>query len=88
LRQSRLRLIQWVEDVRSVGGEQQLTVAVEGLAHRLSALTAQRNRAAEISAIADELAKMVVGTSSTGTSNVPGAPVEHAPAPVRTPFWK
>jgi Ca-activated chloride channel family protein len=89
LRQLRLRLTQWVEDVRSVGGERRLTVAVEGLAHRLSvALTGQRHLAAEVRAIADELARLTAGASSTNTGIVPGAPVDPVPSPVRAPFWK
>jgi Ca-activated chloride channel family protein len=89
LRQLRLRLTQWVEDVRSVGGERRLTVAVEGLAHRLSAaMTGQRNLAAEVRAISDELARLTAGASSTDTGIVPGAPVDPVPSPVRAPFWK
>ena len=40
LRQLRQRLTQWIEDVRSVGGERRLTDAVEALMQRLSAALA------------------------------------------------
>lgn len=88
LRQLRQRLTQWIEDVRSVGGSGLLSNAVEALTQRLSAaLTAQRNLATEVSAIASELTRLVAGEPTTTPSNATGVS-SAAPAPIRPPFWK
>jgi len=73
LRLIRQRLAQWVEDVRSVGGHDDLAAAVEKLVTRLAAAIAS-GAADEPRAIASELAKLATGT----------LPV----APSRPAFWK
>jgi Ca-activated chloride channel family protein len=71
----RLRLIQWVEDLRSVGGSRDLASAVEALIVRLSAaLAAPVMRLDEVAAVADGLALLATGAQ---------------PAPPGRPaFWK
>lgn len=62
IRMLRERLTQWIEDLRSVGGNRELAAAVEALVVRLSAvLAAPANLAAEVAAIADALAKLASG---------------------------
>jgi Ca-activated chloride channel family protein len=63
LRVVRQRLAEWVEDVRSVGGHDDLATAVDHLVKRLSAaLAAGSNVEAEARAIAAELRKLAAGT--------------------------
>jgi Ca-activated chloride channel family protein len=72
----RLRLIQWVEDLRSVGGSRDLASAVEELIARLSAaLAAPATLLDEVAAVADDLAILATG-------KVP------PPPPGRPAFWK
>ena len=74
----RQRLVQWVEDLRSVGGNDALAAAVERLVHRLSAaLGLASSLAAEVNAIARELAELARG------STPPPAPKKS-----RAAFWK
>ena len=74
----RQRLVQWVEDLRSVGGSDALAAAVERLVHRLSAaLGLASSLAAEVNAIARELAELARG------STPPPAPKKS-----RAAFWK
>ncbi|HEX7704029.1 MAG TPA: VIT domain-containing protein, partial [Kofleriaceae bacterium] len=73
LRLIRQRLAQWVEDVRSVGGHDDLAAAVEKLVTRLAAAIAS-GAPNEPRAIADELAKLATGTTP--------------PVPSRPAFWK
>jgi Ca-activated chloride channel family protein len=78
LRLIRQRLGQWVEDLRSVGGNRDLISAVEVLVQRLSdALAAPASPAAEVAAISDELAKLATGAP-------PPPPQKKA----RLAFWK
>jgi Ca-activated chloride channel family protein len=80
IRLVRQRLIEWTEDLRSVGGGRELADAVEALVRRLSdALAAPMNLAAELTAIADELARLATGAMPP---DVGGA------KPGRPPFWK
>ncbi len=59
----RQRLAEWVEDVRSVGGHDELADAVEHLVKRLSAaLALGGNVEPEARAIAAELDKLAAGT--------------------------
>jgi len=59
IRLVRQRLTQWIEDLRSVGGNRDLARAVEELVERLSAaLAAPATLAAEAQAISDELARL------------------------------
>jgi hypothetical protein len=69
----RQRLAQWVEDVRSVGGHDQLATAVEKLVTRLTAAIASAS-VDEPRAIATELEKLATGATP--------------PAPSRPAFWK
>jgi hypothetical protein len=79
IRLVRQRLIEWIEDLRSVGGSRELADAVEALVRRLSsALAAPMNLAAEVKAIADELAKLATGALPPDAGAKPGRP----------PFWK
>jgi Ca-activated chloride channel homolog len=74
----RQRLVQWVEDLRSVGGSDALAAAVERLVHRLSAaLGLAGSLAAEVSAIARELAELARGATPPP-----------APKKSRAAFWK
>jgi Ca-activated chloride channel family protein len=62
IRLLRERLTEWVEDVRSVGGNHELAGAVEALVKRLSAaLAAPASLLAEATAIAGELAVLAAG---------------------------
>ena len=62
LRRVRQRLTQWVEDLRSVGGNRELASTVEALVERLTAaLAAQASLAAEVAAIAEALARLASG---------------------------
>jgi len=73
LRLIRQRLAQWVEDVRSVGGHDDLAAAVEKLVTRLAAAIAS-GAPNEPRAVATELSKLAAGTTT--------------PAPSRPAFWK
>ena len=89
LRQLRQRLTQWIEDVRSVGGERRLTDAVEALMQRLSAaLAGPTNRTTEIQAIATELMHLVTGATSASPPSTDEAPSNETPKPARPSFWK
>jgi hypothetical protein len=62
IRLLRQRLTEWVEDMRSVGGSDELAGAVEALVKRLSvALAAPANLVADAIAIAGELAALAAG---------------------------
>ncbi len=72
----RLRLTDWVEDVRSVGGHEPLAGAVEHEVQRLSAaMTLGANVAAEALAVARTLAELAGGTPPPPTKS-------------RLAFWK
>jgi len=77
IRMLRQRLTEWIEDVRSVGGQAALADTVEKLVQRLAAALAGADLASEAKAIADELA-MLAG----------GAPPPEAPKKSRLAFWK
>jgi Ca-activated chloride channel homolog len=78
IRRLRQRLVQWIEDVRSVGGNDDLASAVEALVERLvAALAAQATLAAEAAEIAGELAKLAAGAP-------PPPPKQKS----RLAFWK
>jgi hypothetical protein len=78
IRLLRQRLTEWVEDVRSVGGNHELASAVEELVKRLSAaLAAPANLVAEATAIAGALAALAAGT-----------PPPLAKKKSRLAFWK
>jgi len=63
IRLLRQRLTEWVEDLRSVGGQDELAVAVEHLVQRLSAaLVLGTDLASESVTVAAELAKLAAGT--------------------------
>lgn len=76
LRLLRQRLVEWVEDVRSVGGDDALATAVETLAQRLHAALSAPD-AATITAIAGELSALAAGAP-------PPAPKKGS----RLAFWK
>lgn len=62
IRLLRQRLTQWIEDLRSGGGNGDLASAVEELVKRLSdALAAPAGLSAEAAAISEELAKLATG---------------------------
>ncbi|MEO8698730.1 MAG: VIT domain-containing protein [Kofleriaceae bacterium] len=64
IRLLRQRLTEWVEDLRSVGGQQELAAAVEQLVQRLSAaLALATDLATEAVAVAAELARLAAGQS-------------------------
>ena len=74
----RQRLTEWVEDVRSVGGHDELAAAVERLAQRLSAaVVAATGLAEELLAIAAELARLAGGATPPS-----------GPKPSRPACWK
>jgi Ca-activated chloride channel family protein len=78
IRLLRQRLTEWGEDVRSVGGSDDLAGAVEALVKRLSAaLAAPASLLAEAQAIAGQLAALAAG-----------APPPPAKPPGRAAFWK
>jgi Ca-activated chloride channel family protein len=78
IRRLRQRLVQWTEDVRSVGGNDDLASAVEALVERLvAALAAQATLAAEAAEIAGELATLATG-----------APPPPPKKKSRLAFWK
>jgi Ca-activated chloride channel family protein len=84
VRQLRQRLLQWIEDVRSVGGEQRLAVAVEVLMHRLTAaLAGPSSLVAEVSAIVATLGQLVTGSLGAVPSNL-----DAGAGPARSSFWK
>jgi hypothetical protein len=59
----RQRLTEWVEDLRSVGGQAELADAVEHLVQRLAAaLALATDLATETIAVSAELAKLATGT--------------------------
>ena len=71
----RQRIVEWIEDLRSVGGQDDLAAAVEQLVQRLSAsLAGATNLASEAIAIAAELAKLASGA--------------RPPRKSRLAFWK
>ena len=78
IRVLRQRLTEWCEDLRSVGGKEDLASAVEHLVQRLSAaLAAATNLAGETIAVAAELTRLANG-----------APPPPAPKKSRAAFWK
>jgi Ca-activated chloride channel family protein len=78
IRVVRQRLTEWCEDLRSVGGNDDLASAVEQLVQRLSAaLAAATNLAGETIAVAAELTRLANG-----------APPPPAPKKSRAAFWK
>jgi len=78
IRLLRQRLTEWVEDVRSVGGNHELAGAVEALVKRLSAaLAAPATLVADATAIAGELAALAAG-----------APLPPEQKKSRLAFWK
>lgn len=77
IRLLRQRLTEWVEDLRSVGGQAALADAVEKLVVRLVAALAGGDLGSEAQAIADELTKLAGG-----------APPPEAPKQRRVAFWK
>ena len=88
LRRLRQRLTQWIEDVRSVGGERQLISAVEALVQRLSAALIAL-ATPEIQAVATELMQLVTGAARpTSPASTEEAPNNTAPGPARSSFWK
>jgi Ca-activated chloride channel family protein len=80
IRLVRQRLVEWTEDLRSVGGSSALADTVEALVRRLSdALAAPIHLATEIKAIADELARLATGALPPDAGGA---------KPTRPPFWK
>jgi Ca-activated chloride channel family protein len=78
IRLLRQRIVQWIEDVRSVGGNEDLASAVEAQVERLrTALTAPETLVSEATAIAAELAALAAG-----------APPPPAKKKSRLAFWK
>jgi Ca-activated chloride channel family protein len=78
IRLVRQRLVQWVEDLRSVGGHGEVASAVEAHVLRLSAAVAvPASLAVEATAVADELARLAAGE-----------PPPVAPPVSRPAFWK
>ena len=77
IRMLRQRLTEWIEDLRSVGGQAALADAVEKLLQRLAAALAGPDLGTEAKAIADELATLATG-----------APPPEAPKKSRMAFWK
>jgi hypothetical protein len=70
IRLLRQRLTQWIEDLRSIGGFDELARTVEGLTMRLSAaLAAPATLLAEAAAIADELAALATGARTRTPPN-------------------
>ena len=78
LRLLRVRLTEWVEDVRSVGTHDALATAVDEIVQRLAAaIAAGTSLLATVTAIAGELAALAAGAP-------PPAPKPRA----RLAFWK
>jgi hypothetical protein len=77
LRLLRQRLVEWCEDLRSVGSNDALADAVDRLVLRLTAALAAAALAAELLAIAGELSALAAG-----------APPPPAPKKSRAAFWK
>jgi Ca-activated chloride channel homolog len=78
VRHVRQRLVQWIEDLRSIGGSRDLAAAVEDLVTGLSdALAASTTLAADVEAIAVELAAL-----GSGKAPPPSKPRS------RPAFWK
>ena len=78
IRLVRQRLVQWVEDLRSIGGHEDLASAVETLVERLaSALASAPTLVAEVTAVAAELAALAAG-----------APPPPPKKKSRAAFWK
>jgi len=77
LRVIRQRMTEWVEDIRSVGGRDDLAAAVEALIARLSAALASATAMTEVIAIAAALQSLADGT-----------PPPAAPPKTRVAFWK
>jgi hypothetical protein len=78
IRLLRQRLVQWVEDLRSIGGHEDLASAVEAQAERLSAaLASPATLVAEVTAVAAELAGLAAG-----------APPPPPKKKSRAAFWK
>jgi hypothetical protein len=77
MRMLRQRLAEWVENLRSTGGNADLAAAVEALATRLGTAIAGADLANEALAIAAELAHLATG-----------APPPPAPKKSRAAFWK
>ena len=77
MRMLRQRLAEWVENLRSTGGNADLAAAVEALAARLGSAIAAADLATEAVAIAAELASLATG-----------APPPPAPKKSRPAFWK
>ena len=63
LRLLRQRLTEWIEDLRSVGGHDTLADAVEHEVKRLSSALGGSNVAADVLAVATELAKLATGAT-------------------------
>ncbi len=63
LRLLRQRLVEWVEDLRSVGGHDALAAAVERLVTQLWSALSGRNVASDALAVATELAKIAGGST-------------------------
>jgi hypothetical protein len=78
IRLLRQRLVQWIEDLRSVSGHEDLASAVETLVERLAAaLASPATRVNDATAIAAELAALAAG-----------APPPPANKKSRPAFWK
>jgi hypothetical protein len=78
IRRLRQRLVQWIEDVRSVGSNDDLATAIEALVERLSAaLATPATLADEAKAIAGELTRLAAG-------GPPPPPTKKS----RLAFWK
>ena len=78
IRLLRLRLVEWVEDVRSVGGHDAIAAAVEALVAQVTAAIAG-GQAAAVLAVAEALAALGAGASP---------PPGEAPPTGRVAFWK
>ena len=77
IRAVRMRLVQWVEDLRSVGGPRDLASALEELIEQLTAALAQPATLSDaVTAVADELARLSI-------DETPATPPGGRPA-----FWK
>lgn len=80
IRMLRQRLTQWIEDLRSVGGDRDLATAVEDLVARLTAaLAAPATLRDDVTAVADALAVLAVLASDGQPPSRPRS---------RGGFWK